>query len=156
MLLNENSTFMPAPRHSIHSFLFISALPNELNEEKNRIDGGWRSKGSNQLNEIIVKILNGVCGMKRFDQLWNEDWLVTRTAVAQLHFFQSTQSIEKSNSFHWWLMKKWFGLPAASIEKFHFSYSRGVGYKFSARATTPFLQLNSLFNGSCSILHVFI
>ena len=22
-------------------------------------------------NEIIVKILNGVCGMKRFDQLWN-------------------------------------------------------------------------------------
>ena len=27
----------------------------------------------NVLNEIIVKILNGVCGMKRFDQLWNEN-----------------------------------------------------------------------------------
>ena len=27
------------PGHSTHSFLFISALPNELNEEMNRVDG---------------------------------------------------------------------------------------------------------------------
>ena len=40
-----------APAHSIPFFLSISALPNELNEEKKRIDGQWAPKRMNEQQE---------------------------------------------------------------------------------------------------------
>ena len=100
-----NSWLVAALAHSIHSFPFSSALPNELKEEKNRIDGlEGPLRIENELNWI---------------NLMNEQWSKGGGANQQTQFLFQFHQLRCC----WWNEKKcvcWVSEPPNNFTSFLF------------------------------------